>query len=288
MKITFKDNMDNTSSIKKSPKKKQVSKVEQEKKISYLSKINMHKKDKDIFLNEKNHVYDVNGNKKITSVTKWVHSHFEQFNPDKVIDKMMSSEKWPGNKYFGKTKDEIKKEWKYSGIEAAKQGTKLHYDIECYYNQEKINKHPENKSLEYSYFKNFAEANSGLVPYRTEMKIYNKELQLAGSIDMIFKNDDNTYSIYDWKRCKDITERSFGGKSSHTKCIEHIPDSNFWHYTLQLNTYKNILELDYDMMIKDMYLVCLHPNKSNYEVIKVPNLKTELDSLFNLRKSLLV
>jgi hypothetical protein len=41
--------------------------------------------------------------------------------------------------------------------------------------------------------------------------------------------------------------------------------------------------------VKDLYLVCLHPeNKSNtYEKIKVPILKKEIKSLFELRKSLL-
>lgn len=252
---------------------------------SYLENLNKHNLDNNISLNEKTHTYNVKGNTKYTSVTKWVHSHFERFNPDKVIDTMMSSDKWPENKYYGKTKEEIKKQWKESGIEAAKQGTKLHYDIECYYNQEKINKHSENTSIEYDYFKNFANDNNNLVPWRTEMKVYNEELELAGSIDMLFKNNDGTYTIYDWKRCKEISKTAFKNKCSRTKCINHIPDSNFWHYSLQLNVYKRILELGYDMKISEMYLVCLHPEKENYEKIKVPYLPEELDNLFKLRLS---
>lgn len=251
---------------------------------TYLENLHKHKLDNDISLNEKTHTYNVKGNTKYTSVTTWVHSHFERFNADKVIDNMMLSEKWPNNKYYGKTKDEIKKLWKDSGIEAAKQGTKLHYDIECFYNQEKLNKHSDNLSIEYKYFKNFTNDNNSLVPWRTEMKVYNESLQLAGSIDMIFINPDNTYTIYDWKRCKDITKTSFGNKCSKTKCINHLPDSNFWHYSLQLNVYKKMLELGYDMKISEMYLVCLHPEKKNYEKIKVPDLPEEINNLFNLRE----
>jgi|NorSeaMetagenome_1021524.scaffolds.fasta_scaffold00331_3 hypothetical protein len=254
--------------------------------MDYLEKKNPHKLDKDITLNERTHVYNVNGNTKFTSVTKWVHSHFEDFNADKVIDNMMNSSKWEQNKYYGKTREQIKREWKNNGIESAKQGTKLHYDIECYYNKVKENKHKKNNSIEYNYFLDFAENNKHLIPWRTEMKVYHDELKLAGSIDMIFEKDDGSGSlmIYDWKRCKDISKTSFGDKCSKTECIEHIPDSNFWHYTLQLNTYKKILEEKYDKNVSDLALICLHPNKKSYEVVKVPILENEITNLFNLRK----
>ena len=120
------------------------------------------------------------------------------------------------------------------------------------------------------------------------MKIYSQEYKLAGSIDMIFINNDKTFTIYDWKRCKDITETSFGNKCSTTECISHLPDSNMWHYSLQTNIYKKILENDYDMTVSDMFLVCLHPSKSDYQVIKVPELNSEINDLFHLRKSQLL
>ena len=48
---------------------------------------------------------------------------------------MMASKKWPQSKYFGKTKNEIKAMWNKNRDEAADAGTKMHYDIECFYNQ---------------------------------------------------------------------------------------------------------------------------------------------------------
>ena len=77
-------------------------------------------------------------------------------------------------------------------------------------------------------------------------------------------------------------------KFSHTECISHIPDTNFWHYCLQLNTYKAILEKNYGKTISGMALVCLHPNKNNYQLIPVLNLQTEVQTLFNLRKNMLL
>ena len=48
-------------------------------------------------------------------------------------------------------------------------------------------------------------------------------------------------------------------QSALTPCIKHLQDSNYWHYCLQLNTYKALLEKNYGVKVKDLYLVCLHP-----------------------------
>jgi len=98
---------------------------------------------------------------------------------------------------------------------------------------------------------------------------------------MIFQNEDGTLSIYDWKRCKDIQKTSSWNKFSKNDLISYIPDTNYWHYCLQLNTYKFILEDKYGKVIKDMYLICLHPEKSDYEKIKVCDLQDEVKLLLN-------
>ena len=82
-------------------------------------------------------------------------AHFEKFDADKIIKNMMNSRKWPENKYYGKTPDEIKSMWDKNRDEASSAGTKMHFDIECYYNECP----KENTSVEYSYFKKFIETN---------------------------------------------------------------------------------------------------------------------------------
>ena len=83
---------------------------------------------------------------------------------------------------------------------AAEAGTKLHYDIECYYN----NCPNENNSIEYQYFKNFVKDYPDLKPYRTEWMVYYMEYKLSGSIDMVFQNKDGDLEIYDWKRTNEF------------------------------------------------------------------------------------
>ena len=70
-----------------------------------------------------------------------------------------------------------------------------------------------------------------------------------------------------------------------TECIDHLPDCNFWHYALQLNTYKAILEQKYEKKVTDLVLVVLHPeNKNkNFQIINLPILTKEINDLFALR-----
>ena len=248
--------------------------------LNNLKRKNPDSKDNNISLEEESHTYHVNGKTGYLSVTTFIHQQFWPFNADRIIGFMMKSKKWPQNKLYGKTKEEIKELWKKNGIEAAVSGTKMHYDIECFYN----GKFNNNDSIEFEYFKQFYEDHKELKPYRTEMLVYDEELKFAGAIDMLFENEDGSLMIYDWKRCKNIEKKPRYGKYSKTKAINHVPDTNYWHYCLQLNTYEKILEKNYNKKVTDMYLICLHPNQSQYLKIKVVDLSEEVDKLFVLRK----
>ena len=244
----------------------------------YLAKLHPHERDSHIVFDEGPHIYHIDGDSSYTSVTKWNHSHFKPFNADLIIDKMMSSVRWSNSKYFGKSKQEIKNQWSQNGKTASAAGTKLHYDIECFWNQCSN----ENSSIEYQYFLNFI-IQFPIKPYRTEWMIWDKKYKLAGSVDFISQNDDGTLTIYDWKRSKGI--KKFNNyDSAITPCINHLPDANFWHYSLQLNTYKKIIENNYGLKVDKMYLVCLHPNKPNYQRLEVPHLKSEMEELFQKRE----
>jgi len=63
-----------------------------------------------------------------------------------------------------------------------------------------------------------------------------------------------------------------------------LPDSNYWHYALQLNTYRGLIESKYDKKVKELFLVRLHPDAEDktYDLIKLPILNDELIALFHL------
>jgi ATP-dependent exoDNAse (exonuclease V) beta subunit len=277
---------------------------------------NKHERDANLEFEEVSHKYTILTDplSKYTSVTTWNHSHFQDFDADKIITNMMKGKNWnPQNKYWGMTPDEIKDLWNKNAAAVSGAGTKLHFDIECFMNQnlyefddfnEKMceythedllnmyNKElqdddmsPPNVSEEWGYFLDFVGKYPDLKPYRTEWTIYDEDLKIAGSIDMVYENEDGTLSIYDWKRVKELIKTSSFNKYAITDCIQHIPDTNYWHYSLQLNTYKCLLERKYGKTIKDLYLVKLHPDnaKKTYELIKCGDLSEEVKKLFELR-----
>jgi ATP-dependent exoDNAse (exonuclease V) beta subunit len=252
--------------------------------INTLSKLNAHPRDEFITFEEGPHIYTVCGERNTyTSVTTWNHSHFSHFDANGIVDKLLKGKKMndPTYKYFGMTKQQILSDWDKNRDTAANAGTKMHYDIECYYNGMDVT----NNSLEYEYFKKFVNDFPELKPYRTEWMVYYEEYKLSGSIDMIFENPDGTLQIYDWKRCQEIKHEDSFGKYSTTSCITHLPDTNFWHYALQLNMYKTILEHKYGKVVTDLYLVVIHPENiyKNYQRIKVPFLDKEMKDLLDLR-----
>ncbi len=257
--------------------------------LSFLSTKNAHERDKDISFEEGPHIYTVLGDRGgYTSVTTWNHEHFEKFDTDKIINNILKSKNMekPEYKYYGKTAEDIKKMWDDNRDKAAQAGTNMHNDIECFYNGMEV----KNDSEEFGYFEKFYTDYKDLKPYRTEWMVYYEDLKLSGSIDMVYENPDGTLQIYDWKRCQEIKHEASFSKFAKTKCISHLPDTNFWHYALQLNMYKTILEHKYDKKITDLYLVCMHPDNKYkmYERIEVPILDKEMDELIKLRKQQLL
>ena len=275
---------------------------------THLKNVKPHERDNLIKFYTYGHRYEIlcDIKNRYTSVTTWIHTHFPKFDANEIIEKMFNSKNWgPQHKYWGMTADEIKESWKKSGQSSCVMGTHLHEKIELFMNNSACcsnyclsdlieiarnnNLIKENVSQiedpEWQYFLRFARDYQHLKPYRTEWMIFDEELKIAGSIDMVFENEDGTLSIYDWKRCKEINSENTWNKFSTNEVISHLPDTNYWHYSLQLNTYKAILERKYGKQVKELYLVKLHPDNPSetYELIEVPILSEEINNLFEQR-----
>lgn len=260
---------------------------------TYLSNLNPHPKDKYIFFDEPSHVYSILDpvtnipDSNYTSVTTVNHGLFPEFNDDAVLKKMRKSVKFAYSEYKDMTDDEIKAQWQEIKDEACDQGTEMHYMIECFYNGEVLNNSKEFE-IEMKYFSDYYNDHKDLIPYRTEWRLYDTELKIAGSIDMIFKGSDGTLKMHDWKRCKKIEDSNPFGWGKY-KCIEHLPDSNYWHYCLQLNTYKYMIEKNYGMKVTEMYIISMHPNNENKSYLKyeIKDLQKEIGELMAIRMKVL-
>ena len=262
--------------------------------LEQLSATNPHERDSRIAFEPVEHKYTIDADPSIsyTSVTTWIHTHFREFDTDGIIQRMMASRNWKQSPYYGMTADAIKAAWDANRDAAAAAGTAMHAAIECHYNGLPV---PVDQvtSTEFGYFLQFYRDHATKVrPYRTEWTVFDESVRISGSIDMVFENldptgsPDGTLSIYDWKRCKEIKKTPFSAKDySPNPVIAHIPDTNYWHYCLQLNTYKALLERCYGKRVTDLFLVCLHPINKNgsYQCIRVVDLQAEVATLFEER-----
>jgi len=276
---------------------------------------NKHPMDSRIQFEESTHIYTIDGDTSFTSVTTFVHHQFPAFHAEEVIKSLLAEKKANGrpneNKYrkeaivnllekhqnlsqmeatalindtkstyYKAAADAIATKWK----ETSTSGTKIHADIEYFYNDLP----QENDSIEYRFFeafrKDFERDFPQYRPYRTEWTVFHKELKIAGSIDMVFENvEDGTLMIYDWKRVKSIEYDSYGGEGGLGKCAD-LPNTNFWHYSMQLNTYRAILESEYGKTVSKLMLVRLYPDAPNYELHECHDLRDRVAELFEERR----
>ena len=264
----------------------------------HLSHQHAHPRDKHIAFDEPTHKYYVNGScQGNISCTGFVHEFFGHFDAKAIITKMRKGAKWATSKYYGKTDAEIMAEWSNNGKVASEAGTAMHLAIEQFLHGSPEQIRPETfDSVEWKYFMKFwNDCGHDLEPYRSEWEVFTdsltplqgeRKIKLCGSIDMVFRRkSDGKYVIYDWKRSKEI--KSDNPFESGLAPLEHLPDTNYWHYALQLNMYKTILEHKYDKKVVGLYLICLHPDSGykNYDRIEVPFLEKEMADLLEVRLS---
>ena len=270
-----------------------------------LAVVHAHPRDDRIQFEEETHTYTIDGVRAgWTSCTGFLHNFFGHFDADAVIVKMMKSAKWFESKYFGKSAEEIKKGWADKGAASSAAGTRMHLDIERFYNglplvwinsKDKpvdvasglrglaMDDWAPNPGAEWDYFCKYqTRVGSRFLPYRTEWLVFDEEHKVAGSIDMVYLKNDGTLAIYDWKRIEDLkTENNY---QSGLGPVAHLPDTNYWHYSLQLNVYRYILQKHYGFVVSELALVVLHPTNTSYRVAKLNFMEEEVRDMMAARK----
>lgn len=288
-------------------------------KPTYLATVNPHPFDERISFEELTHTYTIDGDSSYTSVTTFLHHNFPAFEAEKVVKSLLGEmREFNGRQYPNKCKyrsqaianiqeknpeltlekatellnDTSSEEYKTESKAIIKQwdnnsssGTQTHADIENFYNQITV----ENDTIEFEYFKkfnaDFQKEHPNYRPYRTEWTVFYKELKLAGSIDMVYENiEDGTLMIYDWKRVKSIDYEAFGDQTGTAECLKDTPNANFWHYSLQLNTYKAIIESQYGKRVTKLVLVRLYPTAPSYELHECFGMQDKVKHLFEERR----
>lgn len=237
---------------------------------------NKHSRDTKLLFNANTHQYKVNGIT-LQSVTNFVEGCFPTFNADFYAQKRASK--------MGVSAQEILDMWEKKAKESRDLGTLLHKKIENYYHGLECS-----KDNEFNLFLQFAN-NIKLNPYRTEWAVYDLKHSIAGTIDFV-DYQDGEYIIYDWKRTDKIIDNGMPIKADkyggHGKFpLEHLDNSPYYHYALQLSLYKYILEKNYGIIISDLRLGIFHPAYDKPYILRIPYLEKEINDLFDLQSDIL-
>ena len=288
--------------------------------ISFMSSCNdknRHPRDEHISLDVERHSYSIKGSSdSVTSVTTLLSQHFRKFDPEETINKnyirwqkdglnkyhrkskedtrqtskedgeKARADFWQNrsNKYDGKSKEQIKQKWKEDGEKARSDGTRLHAAIESNYLGTASNDDYDKNTKEWKHFLSFQNEHK-LEPYRTEWKIWSDYLKLAGTVDMLVKNKNNTLTIYDFKRVKDkICKEEHNWGRFGIGPLSDIKDNKYNRYAMQLNIYRELLERYYGLDIASMRIVRLHPTASSFEVVEIPMMKDETNGVLEQRR----
>lgn len=222
------------------------------------------------------HKYYV-GDKQLTSVTTIIHKYEEGFD----------EEKWSQIKadQYGVGQNDIKYAWKFINEKATTKGSIIHDYIENKF----LNKvFPYPKELiftkfgydaiinEYNITKQhvdnfYDKVKDVLIPIKTELVVYDEEFQVAGMVDMLFYNrKSKKFEIWDWKT--NSADKAFNEDENHIKALKYplylLNNTAMDIYSLQLSTYKYIIEKNINIELGDSHIVWFSHKNENFEVFK--------------------
>ena len=245
--------------------------------------------DHQLHLDASSHIYSFSGRIVSKSVTSLIEDYEYAFDGVLAIKLMRQGMNWsvkrcqylrPDGMEMSDT--EILDVWERRKTAASLEGTYLHWLCEAFLNSAIISQpFPADFRI---FLDVFAELRRRKIePLRTELAVYSRELDVAGQIDFLGKNEvDKNFTIVDWKRCRALkTDNNF---QSMRTILGHLPSCNFSKFCLQLHLYKYILQTEYSMQITSLYVALLHPDYIGERLVEVPAGSTIASTLIEERK----
>lgn len=245
--------------------------------------------DEHLIFNPEDHTYFYDGYRELKPVSTVVSSWFPEFESIEIATAMSQRD--------GSSPEYFLTKWDRKGAMSREVGTFMHQQIE------RILKHKTIKTdyiFEYGgqteavnideeihFFKSFISENH-ISPFRSEWPICDLNHNIAGTIDCLCKNSDGTFDIYDWKRTdkvidpesEEVIQLDRYGKTAFAP-LNYLDDCRFFHYALQQNLYRYMLEKNYGLQIRKMHLVILHPSYDSYKKVTVPKMDSEVRTILS-------
>lgn len=240
----------------------------------------------DVIYYDEPHKYYVD-NKEFISVTTLIHKYQEPFNVD-YWAKIKAEE-------YGIPEYKIKRAWDFINKKGTMKGSIIHdYGENKLLN--KVFKYPKNEIInefgfdpifiEYEKTKKLVDdfinvSRNKLIPLKTELVVRDIESMVAGMADLLFYNvRDKEIQIWDWKTNKalsKISDRYLNG------ILNTLDDSDLEIYSLQLETYKYIIEKNTGLKLGKSFLIWVSHRNDKFEIIETKNRRYFVEQMLQER-----
>jgi ATP-dependent exoDNAse (exonuclease V) beta subunit len=230
-----------------------------------------------VVLDPTTHTYIDSDNTEYQSVTRFINKFVPEFDFDQKSKQYASK--------YGLDVEEVRKSWKLKNKLSTDFGTSIHEQIELSLLGQPI--------LESFNFKESVKSITSLVrehfpkgSYLLEHTVWNKEVKIAGTSDLIVDCGDN-FSIIDFKTNKQIKYTNDYESKSLLKPINHLPNGEYFKYALQLSFYAYLYSLSTNKTPYRLSFYWLKRKNNSYEDstnsswvrYNVPYLKEEVECL---------
>jgi hypothetical protein len=119
-----------------------------------------------------------------------------------------------------------------------------------------------------------------LIPIKTELVIYDAELGIGGMIDLLVYNvTTGEFQLWDYKTNKEL---SMSKDKKLLGCLSDLDDCHHEKYSLQLSSYKYILEKNIKIKLGKSYLVWINEKNDNYKIIEAKDRTQHASKMINM------
>ena len=246
---------------------------------------------KGVEFHEKQHFYTLNNYKFGISATSLIEIYGQEFDSDSV-SQMVANKR-------GISQQEVLNEWKKENEFSCIKGSCIHLKAQSLWmgNNYEIDYNTINNNIDKNRLKkeydimskqaiNFYNDHKDMYDMiQDEFIVWSKEFDIAGSIDGIMYNKyTQQCCILDFKSNKDLQFESKYHKKMKVP-LHKLDDVNGQHYYIQLSIYKYLIEKYTNIKVDETFIVYFNINADNYEIIKTPYLKNEVEKILKLRRA---
>lgn len=207
-------------------------------------------------------------NKEFKGVTSLIGDYKNPFERDRISKFVAMRE--------GVSQEEVLDQWDETRDNAIEYGNLIHDSIEIMDETGEINEKCETELANYAKECRLY----GLESVASEWVVYDEDIERASAVDKLFyRADDGKYVLADMKTPEKGIKYEAYKNQKMLYPLRNLPDSSYWHYSLQLTIYRRWLKDKYDIDVADdSYLIYIRDNVC--EFILTANLDKEVEALY--------